>query len=89
MKRNLNLPSIKIESRLGVHSDQLGIHDVFAFIVDGKPLAFALEEDSKSNFLKLAIDCASVNCCRSSPKQNAEDEANGWAKEGNVSFVKS
>ncbi|CAN6444510.1 unnamed protein product [Victoria cruziana] len=45
--------------------------DAFALIIDGKSLAFALEEDTKDKFLQLAIGCASVICCRSSPKQKA------------------
>ncbi|KAG7647547.1 putative P-type phospholipid transporter [Arabidopsis thaliana] len=43
----------------------------FALIIDGKSLAYALEEDMKGIFLELAIGCASVICCRSSPKQKA------------------
>ncbi|GMJ05724.1 Aminophospholipid ATPase 9 [Hibiscus trionum] len=43
----------------------------FALIIDGKSLAYALEDDMKKNFLDLAIGCASVICCRSSPKQKA------------------
>ncbi|KAJ3692468.1 hypothetical protein LUZ60_012818 [Juncus effusus] len=43
----------------------------FALIIDGKSLAFALEEDVKHAFLSLAIGCGSVICCRSSPKQKA------------------
>lgn len=45
--------------------------DAFALIIDGKSLAFALEDDVKSMFLELAVKCASVICCRSSPKQKA------------------
>lgn len=45
--------------------------DAFALIIDGRSLAFALEDDVKSMFLELAIKCASVICCRSSPKQKA------------------
>ncbi|KAK8604466.1 hypothetical protein V6N13_099408 [Hibiscus sabdariffa] len=45
--------------------------DAFALIIDGKSLAYALEDDMKKNFLDLAIGCASVICCRSSPKQKA------------------
>ncbi|CAI9768069.1 unnamed protein product [Fraxinus pennsylvanica] len=45
--------------------------EAFALIVDGKSLAYALEEDTKMLFLELAIGCASVICCRSSPKQKA------------------
>ncbi|XP_045833289.1 putative phospholipid-transporting ATPase 9 isoform X2 [Trifolium pratense] len=43
----------------------------FALIIDGKSLAYALEDDMKNMFLELAIRCASVICCRSSPKQKA------------------
>jgi phospholipid-translocating ATPase len=34
-------------------------------------LAFVLEDDMKHTFLNLAIECASVICCRVSPKQKA------------------
>ncbi|XP_073302651.1 putative phospholipid-transporting ATPase 9 [Primulina huaijiensis] len=44
---------------------------VFALIIDGKSLTYALEDDIKKPFLELAISCASVICCRSSPKQKA------------------
>ncbi|CAL5042267.1 unnamed protein product [Urochloa decumbens] len=43
----------------------------FALVIDGKALAFALEDDMKHMFLNLAIECASVICCRVSPKQKA------------------
>ncbi|PKA53862.1 Putative phospholipid-transporting ATPase 9 [Apostasia shenzhenica] len=43
----------------------------FALIIDGKSLTYALEDDIKDLFLQLAIGCASVICCRSSPKQKA------------------
>ncbi|XP_043706963.1 probable phospholipid-transporting ATPase 8 isoform X2 [Telopea speciosissima] len=42
-----------------------------ALIIDGKSLIFALAENLESLFLELAIDCSSVICCRSSPKQKA------------------
>lgn len=42
-----------------------------ALIVDGKSLGYALEDDVKDKFLALALGCASVICCRSSPKQKA------------------
>lgn len=42
-----------------------------ALIIDGKSLTHALEDDVKDLFLELAIGCASVICCRSSPKQKA------------------
>ncbi|KAL2484740.1 putative phospholipid-transporting ATPase 9 [Abeliophyllum distichum] len=43
----------------------------FALIIDGKSLAYGLENDVRKLFLELAIVCASVICCRSSPKQKA------------------
>ncbi|XP_057447952.1 putative phospholipid-transporting ATPase 9 isoform X2 [Lotus japonicus] len=43
----------------------------FALIIDGKSLAYALHDSIKDMFLELAIKCASVICCRSSPKQKA------------------
>ncbi|KAG8380109.1 hypothetical protein BUALT_Bualt07G0159500 [Buddleja alternifolia] len=46
-------------------------HAAFALIIDGKTLTYALEDDMKHHFLNLAVDCASVICCRVSPKQKA------------------
>ncbi|KAK8939156.1 putative phospholipid-transporting ATPase 4 [Platanthera zijinensis] len=46
-------------------------HAAFALIIDGKALAYCLEDDMKKQFLDLAIECASVICCRVSPKQKA------------------
>uniref|UniRef100_A0A5B6ZTX2 Phospholipid-transporting ATPase n=1 Tax=Davidia involucrata TaxID=16924 RepID=A0A5B6ZTX2_DAVIN len=46
-------------------------HAAFALIIDGKTLTHALEDDMKHQFLNLAVDCASVICCRVSPKQKA------------------
>lgn len=43
----------------------------YALIIDGKSLAYALEDDAKNLFLQLALSCGSVICCRSSPKQKA------------------
>ncbi|KAM7484497.1 hypothetical protein LguiA_000506 [Lonicera macranthoides] len=45
--------------------------EAFALIIDGKSLVYALEDDMKKMFLQLAVGCASVICCRSSPKQKA------------------
>ncbi|KAJ1394716.1 P-type ATPase [Sesbania bispinosa] len=45
--------------------------EALALIIDGKSLTHALEDDVKDLFLELAIGCASVICCRSSPKQKA------------------
>lgn len=46
--------------------------EALALIIDGKSLTYALEDDVKDLFLELAIGCASVICCRSSPKQKAQ-----------------
>ncbi|XP_030490664.2 probable phospholipid-transporting ATPase 4 isoform X1 [Cannabis sativa] len=46
-------------------------HAAFALIIDGKTLSYALEDDMKLLFLGLAVDCASVICCRVSPRQKA------------------
>ncbi|KAJ6718673.1 PHOSPHOLIPID-TRANSPORTING ATPASE 9-RELATED [Salix purpurea] len=48
-----------------------GTAETFALIIDGKSLAYALEDDMKHLLLELAMSCASVICCRSSPKQKA------------------
>ncbi|XP_022738677.1 putative phospholipid-transporting ATPase 9 isoform X2 [Durio zibethinus] len=45
--------------------------EALALIFDGKSLTYALDDDVKDLFLELAIGCASVICCRSSPKQKA------------------
>lgn len=45
--------------------------DALALIIDGKSLTYALHPDVKDLFLELAVGCASVICCRSSPKQKA------------------
>ncbi|KAL1189640.1 Phospholipid-transporting ATPase 10 [Cardamine amara subsp. amara] len=45
--------------------------EAFALIIDGKSLTYALEDEIKKTFLDLATGCASVICCRSSPKQKA------------------
>lgn len=48
----------------------------FALIIDGKTLTYALEDNLKHQFLRLAVECASVICCRVSPKQKALVEFN-------------
>lgn len=48
-----------------------GNSEAFALIIDGKSLAYALEDDMKDEFLQLSVGCSSVICCRSSPKQKA------------------
>ncbi|XP_044503921.1 probable phospholipid-transporting ATPase 8 [Mangifera indica] len=43
----------------------------FGLVIDGKSLDFALDEKLGKMFLELALNCHSVICCRSSPKQKA------------------
>ncbi|GAU38770.1 hypothetical protein TSUD_279230 [Trifolium subterraneum] len=45
--------------------------EALALVIDGKSLTYALEDDVKDLFLTFAVGCASVICCRSSPKQKA------------------
>ena len=44
---------------------------MFGLIIDGKSLDFSLGKDIGKSFFELAINCATVICCRSSPKQKA------------------
>ncbi|KAK4272108.1 hypothetical protein QN277_020705 [Acacia crassicarpa] len=43
----------------------------FGLIIDGKSLDYSLNPNVEKSFFHLAINCASVICCRSSPKQKA------------------
>lgn len=43
-----------------------------ALVVDGRSLEYALTPDLKSDFMKIALNCKSVICCRVSPFQKAE-----------------
>ncbi|XP_024006621.1 putative phospholipid-transporting ATPase 9 isoform X2 [Eutrema salsugineum] len=67
-KENVLLQIINGKSQLNYSG---GNSDAFALIIDGKSLAYALDDDIKHIFLELAVGCASVICCRSSPKQKA------------------
>ena len=48
-----------------------GTSTSFALIIDGNALTHALTSSLKNSFLDLAVNCASVLCCRISPKQKA------------------
>ncbi|KAL2340610.1 hypothetical protein Fmac_008550 [Flemingia macrophylla] len=63
------LHQLKRGNELLAESDQNS--EALALIIDGKCLTYALEDDVKDLFLALAVNCASVICCRSSPKQKA------------------
>ncbi|XP_073221222.1 probable phospholipid-transporting ATPase 8 isoform X2 [Cicer arietinum] len=43
----------------------------FGLIIDGRSLDYSLNNVLEKSFFQLAINCASVICCRSSPKQKA------------------
>ncbi|KAL4317184.1 hypothetical protein HN51_071163 [Arachis hypogaea] len=43
----------------------------FGLIIDGKSLDYSLNKNLENSFFELATSCASVICCRSSPKQKA------------------
>lgn len=43
----------------------------FGLIIDGKSLEYSLKEAYEKAFFELAVNCASVICCRSTPKQKA------------------
>ncbi|XP_078432004.1 putative phospholipid-transporting ATPase 5 [Wolffia australiana] len=63
--------SLQITNALQMIKLEKDPHAAFALIIDGKTLSYALEDDLRYDFLSLAVDCASVICCRVSPKQKA------------------
>ncbi|XP_020234713.1 probable phospholipid-transporting ATPase 8 isoform X2 [Cajanus cajan] len=75
-----SLESIKMQIREGIlqiksakeSSDtNKGSSSGFGLIIDGKSLDYSLNKILERSFFELAISCASVICCRSSPKQKA------------------
>ncbi|PIA36567.1 hypothetical protein AQUCO_03300037v1 [Aquilegia coerulea] len=62
---------VQIETAYEVYCKESNKDAPFALIVDGKALELALRDDVKDQFLQLAVNCASVICCRVSPKQKA------------------
>ncbi|KAM0004042.1 putative P-type phospholipid transporter [Helianthus debilis subsp. tardiflorus] len=63
--------SVKKQILAGKAQLSASTSEAFALIIDGKSLAYALRDSIKDTFLELAVGCASVICCRSSPKQKA------------------
>ncbi|KAD3641546.1 hypothetical protein R6Q59_004164 [Mikania micrantha] len=61
----------QIEASYQVTINEKTKDDPFALVVDGKALEIALRNDIIHDFLQLAVNCASVICCRVSPKQKA------------------
>ncbi|KAG9511068.1 Phospholipid-transporting ATPase 6, partial [Fragariocoptes setiger] len=43
-----------------------------ALVIDGKSLSYALSSELKNEFMRIALNCKSVICCRVSPFQKAE-----------------
>ncbi|XP_059644939.1 probable phospholipid-transporting ATPase 4 [Cornus florida] len=68
MKENVLMQIINATRMIKLEKDP---HAAFALIIDGKTLTYALEDNMKHQFLNLAVGCASVICCRVSPKQKA------------------
>ncbi|KAL2899610.1 putative phospholipid-transporting ATPase 4 [Bienertia sinuspersici] len=68
IKENISLQIMNAAQMINLEKDP---HAAFALIIDGKGLTYALEDEMKYQFLSLAVECASVICCRVSPKQKA------------------
>lgn len=68
IKENISLQITNASQMIKLEKDP---HAAFALIIDGKSLTYALEDDMKYYLLSLAVECASVICCRVSPKQKA------------------
>ncbi|KAL6996307.1 putative phospholipid-transporting ATPase 4, variant 2 [Sarracenia purpurea var. burkii] len=68
VKENISMQITNASQMIKLETDP---HAASALIIDGKTLTYALEDDLKHQFLNLAVDCASVICCRVSPKQKA------------------
>lgn len=61
----------QIESSYKMVCEERNKEAPFGLVIDGKALEIALRGDVKNEFLQLAVNCASVICCRVSPKQKA------------------
>lgn len=68
VKENIMLQITNASQMIKLEKDPFA---AFALIIDGKSLTYGLEDDMKQHFLDLAVDCASVICCRVSPRQKA------------------
>ncbi|KAF5739621.1 putative phospholipid-transporting ATPase 8-like [Tripterygium wilfordii] len=70
-KASLNSVTKQIQEAKSQLSSIKESSDGSGLVIDGKSLSFVLDKKLENLFLELAIDCASVICCRSSPKQKA------------------
>jgi len=65
--------SSKSEGFKGVKKPSSDTQVEYALIIDGQSLAFILAEtDLQEQFLRVCINCASVLCCRVSPRQKSQ-----------------
>jgi phospholipid-transporting ATPase len=60
----------EMDKATGGRKDEDGIK--FAMVINGKALAFALEEGLAKQFLKVGLRCQAVICCRVSPAQKGD-----------------
>jgi len=61
-----------IEDYIAEYSDIEKDSETLALVIDGYTLQYALQEDIAKRFLKLAVKCKAVICCRVSPGQKAQ-----------------
>nr|XP_048328827.1 probable phospholipid-transporting ATPase 8 isoform X2 [Ziziphus jujuba var. spinosa] len=75
-----SLDSIKKQLREGISQIQSAKESsssvnkgsiAFGLLIDGKSLEFSLKKNFRKTFFELAVNCASVICCRCTPKQKA------------------
>lgn len=62
---------LQVKNSYQVMCDDSNKTSPFALVIDGRALEIALKSEVKDQFLRLAVNCASVICCRVSPKQKA------------------
>ncbi|CAK9302020.1 unnamed protein product, partial [Gordionus sp. m RMFG-2023] len=66
----------EVHNILKRYKDQLGDRvrkdNRVALIIDGKSLKFALDADSKNDFLDVILSCQTIICCRTTPLQKSE-----------------
>ncbi|XP_012459170.1 probable phospholipid-transporting ATPase 8 isoform X1 [Gossypium raimondii] len=66
-----SLKSIKLQIRKAKSQVTEESSTEFGLIIDGKSLTYAMDKNLVDSFMDLAMRCATVICCRSSPKQKA------------------
>ncbi|XP_027924292.1 probable phospholipid-transporting ATPase 8 isoform X2 [Vigna unguiculata] len=71
IKKQIGEGISQINSAKESSNENKGSSSGFGLIIDGKSLDYSLSKNLERSFFELAISCASVICCRSSPKQKA------------------